>query len=896
MALTSQPAGESKSLVILFIEDNANDAELALLELSSAGFEVSADVVDTLADVASHLAAKTYDVVLADYNLRGWVGPDALPIARQRQADIPFILISGTVGEDVAVEHIKNGVTDFVLKNQLARLPLAIRRALRERALSEQRTRALNEMAESEERFRNLVEASPDAIFVHLEGKIVFANPATLRLLGARTLEEIAKKDILEIVHPDDLAKIKKQITIDFERGVASPPMECAFLRMDGSSVAVEGLGIPIIWEGSRAIEVVARDITERKKAEQTAREWQQRLELAEQAALPIGLWEWDLSTDARVWSGQVYRQLGYTKDNFRGTGKEFLDRVHPEDRPRVANAVQAVASGLSQAYEAQFRVIRPDGTTCWVDSRGVMVRDGSRRMIGIVIDITKLRRSEEEYRSIIETSPYGIVRSKDGRFVMVNPAMVRMLGYDSESELLALDLARDVFCNPEDRAQMVRQLIETGAVKDAEYDWKRKDGRAITVRTSTVLIRNADGGIEGISGFVQDVTESKTLAKQFWQAQKMEAIGRLAGGIAHDFNNVLMVVSSYADLILQRQVADEKVAHYASQIHQAAIRAASVPRQLLAFSRQQVLEPEVLDLNMVIAELGRVLPNLLGEDIAVVTALEPVLGRVKVDRGQMEQIIMNLAVNARDAMPKGGRFKIRTQNVDLDSRDAAAHPPIVPGTYVKLSVADTGMGMDAETQSHVFEPFFTTKERGKGTGLGLATVYGIVKQSGGFISLTSEVGRGATFDVYLPRVEEPITRASKPSPATASSGGSEAILLVEDEEALRDAACQFLQSRGYTVLAAGNGKEAMGVCEQHTGKIDVILTDLVMPDIDGIEVAKAVATRYPDIRVIYMSGYTDRFVEGLNTGVVLLQKPFTFSLLASKLRTVLDSRKSKIN
>jgi len=779
MAVTSQLNVVSTSLLILHIEDNRNDAELALLELSNAGFEVSADVVDTLADVASHLAAKSYDVVLADYRLPGWVGMDALWIVRQHQADMPFILVTGTLGDEVAVECLKQGVTDVVLKNHLARLPFAVRRALEEKSLHEDRKRA-----------------------------------------------EAAQRASAKV-----------------------------------------------------------------------ALEWKKRMELAEKAALPIGLWEWNVSDDTRVWSGEFYRQLGYTDDKHRGTGKEFLNRVHPEDRPRVETAMQAVSSGLSQTYEAQFRIVRPDGTTCWFDSRGVMVYDESPRVIGITIDISKLRRSEADYRSIFETAPYGIFRSSAaGRFLLVNPALTNMLGYDSESEVLSLDIARDLYCNPGERAQLVSRLIETGYIKDVEAEWKRKDGRIITVRSSAVLVRKENDGIEIFQGFIQDVTEREILRTQFWQAQKFEAVGRLAGGVAHDFNNILMVVGCYAELLKQRKVKDDNVTRYADHIHQAATRAVLITRQLLAFSRQQILESEVLDLNTVVSELGKVLPRLLGEDIAVVITLEPMLHRMKTDRGQMEQIIMNLAVNARDAMPKGGRFEIKTENVELDATHAAKHPPMHPGPYVKLTVVDTGIGMNAETQSRIFEPFFTTKDRGKGTGLGLAMVYGVVKQSSGFIWVDSEVGRGTTFDVYFPQVGEPITRDSKPRAAMAASSGSETILLVEDEEALRAATCEFLQSRGYTVLAAGDGAEAMRICEQHTGNIDVILTDLVMPGMDGVEVAKAVATRYPDIHVLYMSGYIDRSREEPGAGAVLLQKPFDLTVLASKLRAVLETKKSDNN
>ena len=891
MTAASSLKGAGTRLSILQIEDNRADAELELVELSKAGFEVSADVAETYEDVASYLTAKSYDVVLADYRLPGWVGVDALPLARQLQPDIPFILVTGTLGDAVAVECVKNGVTDFVLKSQLSRLPMAVERAFREKSLSEQRNRALKELAESETKFRDLVEISPDAIIVHQEGKIVFCNRANLTLLGAQTPEQIIGKPISELIHPDQLKQVVDQIKIDDEQGHASPPREIVLVRLDGSLVYVETIGIPTTWKGSRAREVILRDITQRKKAEQAVLEGRKLLKLAERASLPIGLWEWNPGTAQLSWSREVFRQLGYTRD-IVPSSEHFLDRIHPEDRPRVETAIQAVVSGHRRIYEVQFRVVLPDGTVRWLDSRAVMAHDESSRMIGITIDITKLRRSEKSYRSIIETAPLGVYRANSaGHFVMANPALVKILGYSSESEVLLLDIHRDVYVHPEQRLAVVRRVIENGYAKDVEVEWKRKDGRIVSVRLKVVLVHKESGEGGLFQGFVEDVTEGKTLRNQYWQAQKMEAVGRLAGGVAHDFNNMLMVFGSYAELIKQRKVNDAKVNRYADQIHTTAGRGASVTRQLLAFSRQQVLNPEVLDLNVVVSELDKVLPQMLGEDIAVVTRLDPALRRVRVDRGQMEQIIMNLAVNSRDAMPKGGRFEIETQNIELDATYAAEHSPMSAGTYVRLSVVDTGVGMDPETQSHIFEPFFTTKERGKGTGLGLATAYGIVKQSGGFIWVSSGVGRGTKFDIFFPPIEETTTKDLTPFVSSPTSAEAETILLVEDEEALREAACEFLQSRGYTVLVASDGTEAERICEQRNGAIDLMLTDLVMPGMDGIELSKVVTARYPAMRIIYMSGYVDRSIEGLSPGAVLLKKPFTLSALASTLRTVLESR-----
>ncbi len=881
----------SRTLSILHIEACSADAEQALSELSKAGFEVSADVVDTLDEVASHLAAKTYDVVFSDYRLSGWIGTDALKTTRQFQADIPFILVTGTLGDDNAAECLKLGVTDVVLKDRLARLPFATQRALNERNLRAEHKVLQDALKGSEARFRNLVEASPDAIFVYCAGKIVFANPATLKLLGAETPEQIIGKSAFEFIHPNYLPAITERIELDFRLGRASAPLETVYIRMDGSFVDIEAAGISMDWHGMPAIEVVARDITERKRAQRTVLEWQKRLELAEQAVLPIGLWEWNVGANTLVWSDEVYHQFGYTRDSFRGIEEDFLCRLHHEDRPRVESAIQAVVSGSSQSYDVQFRVLRPDGSVSWLHSRGAMVPDAHSKMIGIVIDITRLRRSEADYRSMVEMAPYGIFRSSlDGQFSVVNPALIKMLGYDFEGELLSLDIGRDIYCNEEERAQLSSQLLITGILKDAEAKWKCKDGSTITVSICASTKRKDNGEIEAFQGFIQDVTERKSLEQQFWRAQKMEAIGRLAGGVAHDFNNVLMIVGSYADLIKQRNVHDDQVSNYVNQIRECASRAVSITRQLLAFSRQQILQPEILDLNKTLEELTKVLPRLLGEDIAVVTTLEPVLGRVKVDRGQMEQVLMNLAVNSRDAMPKGGHFEIKTQNIEVDAASAAALLPMPPGPYVKLSVSDSGTGMSVETKLRIFEPFYTTKERGKGTGLGLATVYGIVKQSGGFIWLTSDIGRGTMFEIYLPCVQEPLTQLSRSDIPAAMSSVSGTILLVEDEAALRFAICEFLESKGYNVLMAGSGTEAIRTVEQHTSTIDVIITDLVMPGMDGIELVNVLAPHCTGTQIMYMSGYTERAEELLDTGALLLKKPFSLSELASKLRSVLNT------
>jgi nitrogen-specific signal transduction histidine kinase/CheY-like chemotaxis protein len=391
------------------------------------------------------------------------------------------------------------------------------------------------------------------------------------------------------------------------------------------------------------------------------------------------------------------------------------------------------------------------------------------------------------------------------------------------------------------------------------------------------------------------DITDRKQLEEQLRQAQKMEAVGRLAGGIAHDFNNLLMVIQGYADLLTERLADGDPLRRNAEQIQTASQRATSLTRQLLAFSRKQMLAPKVLNVQSVVAEMEKILRRLIGEDIQLETSSAPDLGLIKADRSQIEQVILNLAVNARDAMPEGGRLTIETANVELDK--AAAHPPAVlsPGKYVMLAVTDNGCGMDAETQAHIFEPFFTTKEKGKGTGLGLATVYGIVKQSGGYVWVYSEPGRGTSFKVYLPRIEdEPTARGRDGKTDTrALPRGSETVLLVEDEKGVRELAREYLELVGYTVIEAEDGHTALELAAMHVGPIQLLMTDVVMPGISGRELAGRVKAIRPDIKILFMSGYTDQSVVHhgiLDTDAALLQKPFTMAALAAKLREILNT------
>jgi len=516
-------------------------------------------------------------------------------------------------------------------------------------------------------------------------------------------------------------------------------------------------------------------------------------------------------------------------------------------------------------------------------------------RQIASAVEIKRneqaLRRSEARYRSLVQSSVYGIYRaSLEGRFLDINSALINMLGYSSAEEVLLLDPEKDVFANPGEHKRLIEEFLRSGRMDGVEAKWKRKDGGQITVRISGRAVSSADEPADVLEAIAEDVTERRVLEDQFRQSQKMEAVGRLAGGVAHDFNNLLMVISGYTEVILSNLTPDSSLFEKGQAIQQAADRATTLTRQLLAFSRKQLLELKVVDVNAVVQDMERLLRPLIGENVELVAELAPDSVHTRADAGQLEQVLMNLVVNAKDAMLNGGKLTIRTQSIVVDDNHRWGQTFIRPGHYVILSVSDTGMGMDKETQSRIFEPFFTTKEKGKGTGLGLSTVYGIVKQSGGYVMVQSEKGMGTTFNIYLPRVEA-AADSHAAAPARAAQGGSETVLLVEDEESVRQLVRETLTSKGYRVIEADNGEAALIAASKHTDTIDLIITDVVMPGMNGRELANQLLKDRPETKVLYLSGYTEDTVisEGsIESGTAFLQKPFTLLNLSRKVREVL--------
>jgi len=520
--------------------------------------------------------------------------------------------------------------------------------------------------------------------------------------------------------------------------------------------------------------------------------------------------------------------------------------------------------------------------------------------LLGISQDVTERKRAERALResqqllqAIIDNSTAVIyVKDLQGSYLMVNRRYEEIFHLTREAVLGKTD--HDVFSQEAADAfrAMDQRVVAAGTALTEEEVAPHDDGPHTYISVKCPLWDNA-GKPYAVFGISTDITERKRLEQQLLQSQRMEAVGRLAGGVAHDFNNLLTVIIGESELMLASLAPNDPLRAQIEAIDSSAQRAADLTRQLLAFSRKQVLQPKVLDLNTIVTDLGKMLRRLIGEDVELINRLSSNLGRVKADPGQIEQIIVNLAINARDAMPRGGTLTIETNNTKLDDQYASQHPEVRPGDQVMLAVSDTGTGMDREMQSRIFEPFFTTKERGKGTGLGLATVYGVVKQSEGHIWVYSEPGRGTTFKVYLPKVEEPAEVTRRSAGRSSSAGGSETVLVVEDDDGVRGVVRQVMSSAGYTVMECKNAEQALSMSGSYSGHIHLMVTDVIMPGASGRELAQKITALRPGIRVLYMSGYTDNAIVHhgvLDEGVAFIEKPFTPDRLLHKVREVLNT------
>ncbi len=601
-----------------------------------------------------------------------------------------------------------------------------------------------------------------------------------------------------------------------------------------------------------------------------------------------------------------LLRMLGYERDEVIGhTALDLNIWLQPAKRTALIKGLQE--HGRVRNLETEFRM-KTGEVRVGLMSAEVIDLNSKPCMLAVVRDITDRKEAQKRLaerttylNALIENSPVAVVvHDAEGRVQMCNPAFERLFLYD-QAEIIGAKL--DELIRTDERpsqAEEVTRRVLAGETVHVTTRRRRKDGTPVDVELYGVPLM-VQGVPVAAYGLYQDITARVALEGQLRQAQKMEAVGRLAGGVAHDFNNLLMIIKGNAELLRDRLEAPDSRRRNVEQIQHAADRATSLTQQLLAYSRKQVIEPKVLDLNTIVADMAKMLPRLMGEDVELVIAPGLSLAPVKADRVQIEQVLLNLAVNARDAMPRGGKLIIETANVELGEEYARQHAGLRPGPYVMLAVSDNGCGMDAETQSHIFEPFFTTKEKDKGTGLGLATVFGVVKQSDGHISVYSHPGQGTTFKVYLPRVDEAI---EQPQPGMeqavpASLRGSETVLLVEDEDAVRELVRESLEENGYLVLQASDGAEALDVAQKHAGPIHLMVTDVIMPGMSGRELAHRLAARRPKMKILYVSGYAENAIAQhgvLDPGTAFLQKPFRAADLARKVYELLDRYKQRIN
>ncbi len=766
-------AGGTRPIRVLLVEDNPGDARLILELLRDVETDFELERLDRLEPALERLKHAGVDVVLLDLGLPDSQGIDTFARARLEAPRQPIVVISGLDDEAVALEAMRRGAQDYLVKGRIEGRLLArvIQYAI-------ERKRAEELLRSEEERFRQLADNISEVFFITdiRLGETLYINPA---------YEEV--------------------------------------------------------WGRS------CQSIYERPRS--------------------------------------------------------FFEAVAPEDQGRLGEYIARVQQGESPG-RIEFRVVRPDGTVRSVLSHAVPIRNERGevyRQAGTALDITErkqaeeaLRTSELRARTLFDTVHLVVLGlDAEGRVDYVNPFFLELTGYTREEALGQFWLER--FIPEAQRPAMLgafRELLERGLHAHYQNAIVTKGGEERLIAWNNTTLRDSGGRPIGTLSIGEDITQHQRLEEQLRQAQKMEAVGRLAGGVAHDFNNLLTAILGHAELLLDDLPSISTHRGDVDEIRMAAERAAGLTRQLLAFSRQQVLQPTILDVNDVVENLQKLLRRLIGEDVTLRVVLAPSAGHVKADAGQLEQVIVNLAVNSRDAMPGGGTLTIETGLADLTDEYMEAHRPVLPGSYVMLAVSDTGQGIRPEDRSRIFEPFFTTKEPGKGTGLGLSTVYGIIKQSGGYVWVYSEPGVGTTFKIYLPRVDAPVQTLEPARPSGTVAGGSETILLAEDDEQLRTLAQGCLERMGYRVMVAANGEEARALAVAHEGTIHLLVTDMVMPGESGRQLADRLIVMQPGIRCLFMSGYTDRTIvdQGiLERGFRYLQKPFTPTILARMVRDVLD-------
>ncbi len=886
---------------ILVVEDDFIVARSIQNKLKSLGYGVPI-VVTTGEEAVQQVAEIRPDLVLMDIKLPGTM--DGVATAKQIDSDfdIPVVYITAYADVETLERAKMTEPFGYIIK------PFGIKELHSTVEIALYKHQMNQKLKENERRYRTLFDGVPVGLYrIRADGQILEANLAMVEMLGYPNRTVLLAVNAADLyVEPED--RQREQALLVREGIVRN--FETQLCRHDGTIIRVED-NVHAVYDDAGQLlysEGNLVDITEHKQTEEALRESEQRYKQLLESVT-------DYVYTVQVENGQPVATLhnpgctavtGYSPSEYAADHYLWYRMIHQTDREAAIEQAHKILSG-EKVPSLEHRLIHKDGATRWVKHTAVARKDNQGRVVaydGLISDITERKALEEvwrRYEFIVNTSrDFMALIDENYMYVAVNEAYCKAHNR-TRSQIIGRTVA-DVWGEERYLTQIKTNLDKCFAGNEVHYQ-NQFEFATLGQRYFDVACypyQDDEGTVTHVVVVSRDITKRKQAEEalreteeQYRQAQKLEAVGRLAGGVAHDFNNLLTVIIGHSEFLLSLYYnPDDPRRAEVEQIKQAAERASMLTRQLLAFSRQQTLKPQILNLNQVILNLEKMLRRLIGEDVFLVTKLAPDLGQIKADPGQMEQVLMNLAVNARDAMPRGGRLILATANIALDQNRAFHPPPLTPGPYILLTVTDTGLGMDAETQAHIFEPFFTTKAVGKGTGLGLSTVYGIVQQSDGHIQVESIPGQGTTFKIYLPQVE-PTVESTLPGPVSGTTlGGPETILIVEDEASVRSITSKILQRQGYRVLEADRAETALTVCQEHEGRIDLLIADVIMPGQSGPELAKRLVQLYPNLKVLFVSGYTDEMLDEhgvLAPGIILLEKPFSPETLSHKVREVLD-------
>ena len=1012
-------------LRVMIVEDSPDDMTLLVRILRKSGFELSFERVETEDSMRSALLEKPWDIILSDYRMPTFDGLRALAVLKETGLDIPLIIVSGTIGEEIAVGAMKAGACDYVMKDNLPRLIPAIQRELKEAASREEKKKGERELRQSEDRYRMLADSMEDVIWqITPEMVFTYVSPSIKKQRGYDP-SEILGRPIWEFITPDSIEPIKARVAERFklllsDRGsFVTEPYVTEQIRKDGATVWTETITTPVFNDEGQliAFQGVTRDITDRKLTEEALRLSEEKYRIVvEKAHEGILIAQEGILSFVNPGALQI---VGYDPEEV--VSKPFTEFIHPNDRDMVLQRHLRRIKGEELPSRYSFRIVRKDGQIRWVEiDSGLVSWEGRPAALFFMTDITErkrmedeLRQSEEWYRSLVEDSFDGIFVQKGPKIIFANSRLYEMLGY-SEGELEGMDhwlvyhpdyqeitcdratarmrgeqvtpqyevllqkkdgsslfgeiSARPVKVRGESGIQVwirdisgrkrseevqkrlataIEQSIESVMITDRDgiiqytnpafehisgyqkeevigrstrflksdrHDssyykdqlasirsgkpWKgrlvsqRKDGQLFYEDVAISPVRDSSGQIVNFVDVGHDVTEQVELQKQLLQSQKMEAVGTLAGGIAHDFNNLLQVVLGYSDFLLSQKQTTDPEYDELRKIYQAGKRGADLVQNLMMFSRK--VEPNLrpVNLNDEVVQVQKLLSRTISKTIKINLHLGGDLEFVEADISQVGQILMNLGVNARDAMPDGGTLTIETMNIELYEDYCSTHLEVKPGRYALLTVSDSGHGMDKETLSHIFEPFFSTKEAGKGTGLGLATVFGIVKQHKGHVTCYSEPGHGTTFKIYFPAVQKG-KDSETPTIERPIRGGTETILLVDDEDVLRDLGISILTRFGYEVITAGNGKEALDIYQREGQRISLVILDLIMPEMDGRQCLVEILRVNPNIKVLIASGHSENgatYSHRESGARGFVEKPYNQKILLELVREILDA------